>query len=63
MTSGTGTLKVKLLKSLNKRLQAHRQCVRGLGLRKIGQSVSVKDSPEVRGMIKRVSYLLSVEEA
>ena len=62
MTAKAGKLKVTLRKSLSKRLQAHRNCVRGLGLRRIGQSVSVKDTPETRGMIARVSYLLSVEE-
>jgi len=56
-------LKVTLLKSKFGRLKSHKACVAGLGLRKIHQTVTVIDTPENRGMINRVSYLLSVEEA
>jgi large subunit ribosomal protein L30 len=56
-------LKVTLLKSKYGRLKNHRACVAGLGLRKIHQTVTVIDTPENRGMINRISYLLSVEEA
>ncbi len=55
-------LKVTLLKSRFGRLKSHRACVAGLGLRKIRQSVTVIDTPENRGMINKVSYMLSVEE-
>ncbi len=55
-------LKVTLLKSRYGRLKSHKACVAGLGLRKIRQSVVVLDTPENRGMINRVSYLVSVEE-
>jgi len=55
-------LKVTLTKSRYGRLKAHRDCIAGLGLRKIRQSVTVIDTPENRGMINKVSYLLSVEE-
>ncbi len=56
-------LKVTLVKSKFGRLKSHKACVAGLGLRKIHQTVTVLDTPENRGMINRVSYLLSVEEA
>ena len=56
-------LKVTLVKSKHGRLKSHKACIAGLGLRKIHQTVSVQDTPENRGMINRVSYLLSVEEA
>jgi large subunit ribosomal protein L30 len=56
-------LKVTLVKSKHGRLKNHKACVAGLGLRKIHQTVTVADTPENRGMINRVSYLLSVEEA
>ena len=56
-------LKVTLVKSRYGRLKSHKACVAGLGLRKIHQTVTVLDTPENRGMINRVSYLLSVEEA
>ena len=56
-------LKITLVKSKHGRLKSHKACVAGLGLRKMHQTVSVKDTPENRGMINRISYLLSVEEA
>ena len=52
---------VTLTKSLNGRLEAHKACVRGLGLRRIGHTVSVEDTPAVRGMINQVSYMLRVQ--
>jgi large subunit ribosomal protein L30 len=56
-------LRVTLVKSAAGRLRAHRDCVRGLGLRKTGSSALVLDTRENRGMINRVSYLLRIEEA
>lgn len=55
-------LTVTLLKSLSGRLAKHQACARGLGLRRIRQRVEVEDTPENRGMIKRISYLLEVRE-
>jgi large subunit ribosomal protein L30 len=57
-----GELKVTLVKSIHGRLKSHRACVSGLGLRRIRHSVTVADTPENRGMINKVSYLLQVEE-
>lgn len=56
-------LKLTLVKSRHGRLPRHADCIAGLGLRRINQSVVVADTPENRGMINRVSYLLRVEEA
>ncbi len=61
--SDNKTLKVTLVKSVIGRLPNHKACVSGLGLRKMHQTVSVIDTPENRGMINKVSYLLKVEEA
>ncbi|MBT8085406.1 MAG: 50S ribosomal protein L30 [Woeseia sp.] len=55
-------IKVTLLKSRFGRLKSHRACIAGLGLKKIRQSVTVLDTPENRGMVNKVSYLVSVEE-
>ena len=55
-------LKVTLKRSINRRIAAHKACISGLGLRRIGHTVSVIDTPENRGMISKVSYLLAVEE-
>jgi len=56
-------LKVTLVRSTNKRLESHKACVRGLGLRRMHQSVEVIDTRENRGMIGKISYMLQVEEA
>ena len=56
-------LKVTLVRSLNGRLESHQQCARGLGIRKINNTVVVIDTPENRGMINKISYMLKVEEA
>ncbi len=55
-------LKVTLRKSLNGRLQSHKACARGLGIRRIHNPVLVLDTPENRGMINKISYMLEVEE-
>lgn len=54
--------KVTLIKSLIGTIESHRACVRGLGLRHREHSLEVLDTPENRGMINKVSYLLKVEE-
>mgnify|MGYP001223383886 FL=1 len=56
------TIRVTQTKSIIGRLKAHKACVRGLGLRKINHTVEVEDTPAVRGMINKVSYMVSVEE-
>jgi len=56
------SIKVTLRKSTNGRLADHKACVRGLGLRHIGHTVDVEDTPANRGMIRKVGYLLGVEE-
>lgn len=55
-------IKVTQTKSTIGRLKAHKACIRGLGLRKINHTVEVEDTPAVRGMINKVSYMVSVEE-
>ena len=55
------TLSVTLIKSFYGRLPAHRATVNGLGLKRINHTVELQNTPEVRGMINKVSYLLKVE--
>jgi large subunit ribosomal protein L30 len=55
------TLKVKLLRSVSGCKQGHRDTVRGLGLKRINHVVELADTPEVRGMIHRVNYLVRIE--
>lgn len=56
-------LNVTMTKSKIGRLKSHQACLKGLGLRKIRHTVEVIDTPENRGMINKVSYMLKVEEA
>lgn len=55
-------IKVTLVKGLPGTLHKHRESVKGLGLRHRSQTVEVEDTPAIRGMINRVSYLVKVEE-
>jgi large subunit ribosomal protein L30 len=61
--SAVKRLSVTLVRSKHGRLASHKACVAGLGLRRMHQTVEVIDTPENRGMINRVHYLLNVEEA
>jgi len=59
--STKSTVSVTLVKSFHGRLPKHRATVTGLGLKRINHTVVLEDTPEVRGMINKVSYLLRVE--
>jgi large subunit ribosomal protein L30 len=56
-------MKVTLVRSLIGRLKSHQACARGLGLRRMHHTVVVEDTPQNRGMINRIDYLLKVEDA
>ena len=56
------TLKIKLIKSTIGRKQDHIATVKALGLKKIRDCVELNDTPQIRGMINKVSYLLEVSE-
>jgi large subunit ribosomal protein L30 len=56
-------LKVTLTKSTIGRLKSHKACARGLGLLHTHHCVTVQDTPENRGMINRIYYMVNVEEA
>jgi large subunit ribosomal protein L30 len=55
-------LKITLVKSYIGRPQKHRQVLRGMGLGKLNSTVVLQDTPEIRGMINKVSHLVSMEE-
>ena len=55
-------IQVKLVKSLIGSKNYQRNCIKGLGLSKLGQVVLVKDTPENRGMIYKANHLLEVKE-
>ena len=56
------SLKIKQVKSGNGRTKDQRDTLRGLGLGRIGRTRTLKDTPEARGMIRKVIHLLKVEE-
>ena len=63
LQSGDGKqLKVTLTRSTIGRLRKHKDCVKGLGLRRIGHSVVLEDSECTRGMIRKVEYMIDWEE-
>ena len=55
-------LKITLVKSINKAKKDQVATVKALGLRKIGSSVEQSDNPQIRGMIRKVSHLVTCEE-
>jgi large subunit ribosomal protein L30 len=55
-------ISVTMTKSKIGRLASHKACLKGLGLRKISQTVEVIDTAENRGMINKISYMLKIEE-
>jgi len=62
MSLDNKTVRVKLIKSLNGRLASHKACAAGLGIRRMHQTVEVLDTPENRGMINKIHYMLSIED-
>ena len=59
--SAAKKIKVTQVKGLIGTIQSHRATIRGLGLRRIGHTVELEDTPAVRGMINKVSYLVKCE--
>ncbi len=56
------TITVTLVKSTIGRLPSHKACAAGLGIRRMNHTVTVADTPENRGMINKISYMLKVED-
>jgi large subunit ribosomal protein L30 len=60
MSTETKRLTVQLVKSVAGTRESHRATVRGLGLRKLNSTSNLEDTPAVRGMINKVSYLVKL---
>lgn len=58
----TGRIRVTLVRSPTGKIGAHRATVRGLGLRRMHQTVELADTPEIRGMVNKVDYMVRVEK-
>jgi large subunit ribosomal protein L30 len=56
-------ISVTLLRSSVGAIPRHRECVRGLGLKRINHTVVLEDTPSVRGMVNKIDYMVRVEEA
>lgn len=56
-------ISVTLVRSPVGTLPRHRECVRGLGLKRMNHSVVLEDTPSVRGMVNKIEYLVRVEPA
>ena len=57
-----GTIRVRLYKSMNSCPWKHRLSVKALGLNKLNDVRELKDSPQVRGLVHKISYLVRIEE-
>jgi large subunit ribosomal protein L30 len=55
-------IKITQIRSVAGRLLIHKKCIKGLGLKRIHQTVQVEDTPAIKGMIDKVAFLLKVEE-
>ena len=55
-------IKITLVKSLTGRLKAHQACARGLGIKKMHKTIEINDTPENRGMMNKINYLLKIEK-
>ena len=55
-------IKVTLVRSPIGAQPRHRECVKGLGLKRMHQTVTLEDTPSVRGMANKISYMVRVEE-
>ncbi len=60
--AGSKKIRVTQTKSSSGRLRSHKDTIRGLGLRRIRHTVELNDTPEIRGMINKVSYMVRVED-
>ncbi len=58
----SGELRITLVKGLSGRTEYHRKVVRGMGLTRLNRAVILKDTPEIRGMVEKVKFLVRMEE-
>jgi large subunit ribosomal protein L30 len=61
-TKASGTIRVRLFKSMNSCQWKHRLSVKALGLNKLNDVRELKDSPQVRGLVNKINYLVRIED-
>jgi large subunit ribosomal protein L30 len=59
--SGTKKIRATLVKSPIGSKADHRACAKGLGFKRLNQTVELEDTPSIRGMINKIAYLLKWE--
>ena len=59
----TKIIELKLIKSSIGRIPSHKKCVKGLGFRKLNQTVTVEDTPSNRGMVNKIRDMVEVIES
>ena len=59
----TEKIKITLVKSMVGRPEKHRKVLRGMGLTKMNKTVELVDTPEIRGMVSKVSHMVKTEES
>ena len=62
-SKAAGTILVRLYKSMNSCQWKHRLSVKALGLNKLNDVRELKDSPQVRGLVEKINYLVRIEES
>jgi large subunit ribosomal protein L30 len=55
-------IKIKMIRSAIGRPQKHKDVLRGLGLRKMNHTVTLEDTPQIRGMVRKVPHLVEIVE-
>lgn len=63
MAKTAKTINVTLVRSPIGAQPRHRECVRGLGLKRMHHTVTLEDTPSVRGMVNKIYYMVRVDEA
>ena len=56
------TINIKLIKSGIGRMKRHKLCIKGLGFKKLNQTVTVIDTPSNRGLINKISDMIEIKE-
>jgi len=56
------TMTIKLVKSAIGRMEKHKLCIKGLGFKKLNQTVTILDTPSNRGMVNKIADMIEVQE-
>ena len=57
------TMTIKLVKSGIGRMKRHKLCIKGLGFKKLNQSITIEDTPSNRGLVNKISDMIEIQES